>query len=152
MSGKDPLRVFVSYEIAGARQYAEAAFQAFQEVSVSAWVWHLHRRSGAYLRTEIAERIGEADFVLFICTRGTRDAPGQRFEINNAGDRDKDIWVVTFDDEFVPPALLGYVYDCIDSQPIGEICRQLVEQLGKPTWPTIEGQQIMTDETAEVTT
>ncbi len=150
MSGITPLKVFISYEMAGAKQLAEVVFEAYREIGVSSWVWHLHRRSGAYLRTEIAERIGEADYILFICTDGTINSDGQRFEINNATNRNKEIWVVTPDNAFVPPALLGYVFDPTTEDTIGDTCKGMVRRIGQPTWPEVTTPQVVTNETADV--
>jgi hypothetical protein len=148
-----PLRVFISYEFAAASLLAEMVFEAYQEVGVSGWVWHLHRESGGYLRTEIAERIGEADFVLFICTAGTIVSDGQTFEINNATNRNKHIWVATLGGEaFVPPALLGYIYDSATEETIGKKCQEIVNRLGQPTWPEVNSQQVVTSEASDVVT
>jgi hypothetical protein len=149
----DPkLRVFVSYETTGGKDLATEAFVTFRQLGVAAWVWHLHKTSGGYLHTEIADRIGDADFVLFLCTSGTSDSPGQRFEMNNALSREKSVWAMTMDRRYVPAVLAGFVQDVTPLELFSATCKHLIDQWeqGFPAWPSVEKSASVMAETASV--
>ncbi len=135
-----PIRVFISYETATGTSLASTAHGTLSRGRVEAWVWHLHHRSGSYTFDEIAERIADADFVLFICSSGTKQSNGQRFEINTALALAKRIWVIATDKAFVPPALVGFNYDGAPSGDVEFACDYWLTQLqnGFKEWPTLE--------------
>lgn len=149
------LRIFISYDTETGRAFAESAQARLEHEGVAAWVWHRDHQPGGYTMTEIAEHIAEADFVLFICTEGSRASKGQEFEINTAiGGYDKPRpWIITPDRQYVPPALKGYNQEVCLIDDVGDACLRWLERqaLDFPTWPTVDLRAaISTTETAEV--
>ena len=154
MAASIGLRIFISYEAESGTVYAEAAYAILTGGGASAWVWHLHRRSGGYTFDEIAARIEEADYLLVICTDGTRSSRGQQFEINTALGLGKKLWVITPDRAFVPPALAGFNHDVAGIDRVREVCQEWLYQWqrGFPEWPSVRDEvaESTTDESADL--
>ncbi len=146
------LRIFVSYDSASGSDYADAAYEGFRRRGATPWVWHRDHGSGAPTLTEIANHIDEADYVLFICTAGTRESWGQDFEINNALESRKRPLVLTPDRSFVPPVLRGFNHDVYKLDAVDAACERLFDQIrgGFSHWQTVNSHAVVVDETTEV--
>jgi hypothetical protein len=131
------MNVFISYSTADGLELARKADAVFGEEGFSTWYWHRDRRSGAYTFDEIAERVRDCDYVLYICTESSGDSGGQRFERNQALARDKDIWVIAMDRAYVPSALFAFNQNVISTDEFTGECQKLADESkrGFPNWP-----------------
>ena len=72
--------LFVSYETDTGLAYAKLAKARFRVAGLNAWVWHEDRTIGEYTHEEIADKINEYNHFVYICTDGSHESEGQKFE------------------------------------------------------------------------
>jgi hypothetical protein len=137
-SGKD--LVFISYETTDGLQYADQARAIFKAAGYDTWSWHHDRKSGAYTVEEIEQNIRNCRHFLYICTKGSDESYGQRYERCTAWTYAKHIVVITFDRDHVSRILTPYNQNPILPADFGLECRRLAgewraqqyEQVNKP--------------------
>jgi hypothetical protein len=132
--------VFISYETSDGLQYADEAKAIFEATGYETWVWHHDRKSGAYTVEEIECNIRRCYRFLYICTKGSDDSYGQRYERCMAWTYAKPFDILAFDRAFVSPVLAAYNQIEVSPADFGVECRRLAgewrsqqhEQVDKP--------------------
>jgi hypothetical protein len=129
--------VFISYSTDDGLDLALEAADVFGQNSIDSWVWQRDRKSGEYTFDEIAENIRDCDYVLYVCTASSIDSRGQKFERNQALAHDRDVWVITLDRAFVPPALTCFNQNVFSPSAFKGECQRLADESirGFPKWP-----------------
>lgn len=107
----DHRSIFISYEDRTGLDLARSVRAALIELDVSCWLWRDDHPAG-YVHSELARRIGDAEYICWVCTKGTIRSKGQVWEINNAFGQLKTerSWVVALDRKYVPQTLAGYFH------------------------------------------
>jgi len=121
--------VFISYKDSEALEYATEAKRVFEGCGYATWVWHCDRRSTVYVFEEIEESVRACDFFLYICTQGSHDSWGQRYERNMALNYEKIPTILTFSPDFVSGMLKPFDRRPVSSETFSEECQNVAEGL-----------------------
>ena len=121
--------VFISYETSGGLPYADEAKSIFGAAGYKTWVWHHDRKSGAYTAEEIEQNIRHCRHFVYICTKGSDDSYGQRYERCTAWAYAKPFVILAFDPAYVSPMLTAYNHNPVSPENLGAECRRLAREM-----------------------
>ena len=127
--------IFISYEAEEAGTYAATAKEVFEQSGYRAWVWDLDRSLAGFLREEVAQKVNACNYFLHICTKGSEQSEGQRYEREMAYTCHKTTIILTFEPSFVPLALWPYKYELVAPDDFRGCCLKVAKQLARQPLP-----------------
>lgn len=121
--------IFISYDGTTGLPLGMAIKSALKVQGVESWLWE-EDHPDEYPWADIARQIKKADYICWVCTRGTSKSDGQAWEIENAFGQKKwrRSWVVATKRSFVPPVFAGYYHYPITIETAPDVVAQWVSR------------------------
>ena len=123
------LKIFISYATQYGLSYAKQAMVIFKGEGHEAWLWDHNKLGGSIPWEQISNALLNSDVVFYICTVGSQESTGQRFEAAYAMNGSIPIYPVRLDDAELPQVLSVFTYVDWQGGLFEDSCRSVAHDL-----------------------